>query len=395
MITRYSRPEMRAIWTDENKLKTWLQIELLASEALVKEGVVPRKDFAKIKAGCDKWFADLPGLVARQKELDIDVRREVRTTGDLVKLGPMDQEALARRPIEEFIPRSIQERRAEFIRGETAGTLGKPKYAVHRRDEFEAAFVEPFVVAAQRAGFPRGLNWLFIGPSGPHIIGKAANACAQAMGSPDCFTIDFDPRWAKKLPPGSFAWQRYVAHLEDQALTIVNSQNIGVLFSTPVLLENLGRRMTSPQRGAVRGLHLGGLAVSAAQRSVFQRLFPEAVILSGYGNTLFGMMPELAYSDHDGFSYYPHGHRLIVRVVALEGGADRDRLGGELDRGQRGQVVLSRLDETQLIVNLMERDSAVRCSPPSGAMSDGFLQDGLRDPQPIISPTVKPAVGLY
>ena len=60
MITRYSRPEMRAIWTDENKLKIWLQIELLASEALVKEGVVPAKDFKKIKAGCDKWFADLP-----------------------------------------------------------------------------------------------------------------------------------------------------------------------------------------------------------------------------------------------------------------------------------------------------------------------------------------------
>jgi len=36
MITRYSRPEMRAIWTDENKLRIWLQIELLASEALVQ-----------------------------------------------------------------------------------------------------------------------------------------------------------------------------------------------------------------------------------------------------------------------------------------------------------------------------------------------------------------------
>ena len=67
MITRYSRPEMRAIWTDENKLRIWLQIELLATEALVKDGIVPRKDFAKIKAGCEKWFADLPGLVARQK----------------------------------------------------------------------------------------------------------------------------------------------------------------------------------------------------------------------------------------------------------------------------------------------------------------------------------------
>jgi adenylosuccinate lyase len=58
---------MRAIWTDENKLRIWLQIELLASEALVKEGVVPARDFARIKAGCTKWLADLPGLVERQK----------------------------------------------------------------------------------------------------------------------------------------------------------------------------------------------------------------------------------------------------------------------------------------------------------------------------------------
>jgi adenylosuccinate lyase len=77
MITRYSRPEMRAIWTDENKLRVWLQIELLASEALVKQGLVPKADFAKIKAGADKWFADLPGLVARQKELEKTLNHDV------------------------------------------------------------------------------------------------------------------------------------------------------------------------------------------------------------------------------------------------------------------------------------------------------------------------------
>src|SRR6185436_2006407 len=70
MITRYSRPEMRAIWTDENKLRIWLQIELLASEALVKEGIVPEKDFAKLKKGAEQWLSDLPGLVARQRELE-------------------------------------------------------------------------------------------------------------------------------------------------------------------------------------------------------------------------------------------------------------------------------------------------------------------------------------
>jgi adenylosuccinate lyase len=77
MITRYSRPEMRAIWTDENKLRLWLQIELLASEALVKEKIVPARDFARIKAGCDRWFADLPGLVARQRELEKVLNHDV------------------------------------------------------------------------------------------------------------------------------------------------------------------------------------------------------------------------------------------------------------------------------------------------------------------------------
>ena len=61
---------MRGIWTDENKLKIWLQIELLASEALVKEGVVPEKDFAKIKAGAEQWNADPKGFVERAKEIE-------------------------------------------------------------------------------------------------------------------------------------------------------------------------------------------------------------------------------------------------------------------------------------------------------------------------------------
>src|SRR5215475_1191655 len=70
MIQRYSRPEMRAIWTDENKLQIWLKIELLASQALVKEGVVPEKDFAKIKAGAEQWVADPKGFVERAKEIE-------------------------------------------------------------------------------------------------------------------------------------------------------------------------------------------------------------------------------------------------------------------------------------------------------------------------------------
>ena len=68
---------MRAIWTDENKLRIWLQIELLASEALVRERVVPKADFARIKSGCDKWLKNLSGLVARQRELERTLNHDV------------------------------------------------------------------------------------------------------------------------------------------------------------------------------------------------------------------------------------------------------------------------------------------------------------------------------
>jgi adenylosuccinate lyase len=77
MIQRYSRPEMRGIWTDENRLRIWLLIELLASRALVKEGVVPAGDYERMKAGADVWFANLPGLVERQRELEKTLNHDV------------------------------------------------------------------------------------------------------------------------------------------------------------------------------------------------------------------------------------------------------------------------------------------------------------------------------
>ena len=68
---------MRAIWTDENKLNLWLQIEMHASEALVKEGIVPKADFTRMKSGAKKCFANLPGLVQRQKELERTLNHDV------------------------------------------------------------------------------------------------------------------------------------------------------------------------------------------------------------------------------------------------------------------------------------------------------------------------------
>ena len=50
MIQRYSRPAMREIWSEQRKLEIWLQIELIASEALCAEGLVPKSDLEQMKA---------------------------------------------------------------------------------------------------------------------------------------------------------------------------------------------------------------------------------------------------------------------------------------------------------------------------------------------------------
>ena len=49
MIERYSRPQMKKIWTDENKFNKWLQVEIAACEAWSEIGTVPKEAIPKIK----------------------------------------------------------------------------------------------------------------------------------------------------------------------------------------------------------------------------------------------------------------------------------------------------------------------------------------------------------
>src|SRR5437588_11722395 len=46
VIPRYTRPEMARIWSDENRFRTWLAVEVAATETLAEAGIVP-KDAAK------------------------------------------------------------------------------------------------------------------------------------------------------------------------------------------------------------------------------------------------------------------------------------------------------------------------------------------------------------
>ncbi len=49
MIERYTRPEMGAIWTEENRYNAWLEVEILACEAWAELGIIPKEDVQKIR----------------------------------------------------------------------------------------------------------------------------------------------------------------------------------------------------------------------------------------------------------------------------------------------------------------------------------------------------------
>src|SRR5208337_2071829 len=70
MIDRYSRPEMRALWSEEAKYQRWLEVEIAVCEVLAETGRIPTRAVEKIKA---KAGFDLARIEAVEREVRHDV----------------------------------------------------------------------------------------------------------------------------------------------------------------------------------------------------------------------------------------------------------------------------------------------------------------------------------
>ncbi len=70
MITRYSRPEMSSIWSDESKYNNWLRVEIAVCEAWAEYGRIPKKALRDIKK---KAAFDVDRINELEKELKHDV----------------------------------------------------------------------------------------------------------------------------------------------------------------------------------------------------------------------------------------------------------------------------------------------------------------------------------
>ena len=70
MLTRYTRPEMAEVWSEYNRYKCWLEVEILADEAWAALGEIPAEDVAKIRANAT---FDIDRILEIEKETRHDV----------------------------------------------------------------------------------------------------------------------------------------------------------------------------------------------------------------------------------------------------------------------------------------------------------------------------------
>ncbi|OGO46430.1 MAG: adenylosuccinate lyase [Chloroflexi bacterium RBG_16_64_32] len=82
MIERYTRPQMGRIWSEQNKLDKWLQVELAVCEAWAERGVIPRDAIPKLR---NARF-DLDAIARYLPEMHHDMTVFLRSLAD--SLGP-------------------------------------------------------------------------------------------------------------------------------------------------------------------------------------------------------------------------------------------------------------------------------------------------------------------
>jgi hypothetical protein len=218
-------------------------------------------------------------------------------------------------------------------------------------------------------GVPTGHDWLVLFPSGPHMAGELMRRQVTALGGAS-FMIDFDPRWVKQLIATGKADEAavYAEHLIDQAAFVLRTQDIGVLASTPPLLERLARRdeLVELVRDKVQAIQWGGAHMDADTRQLYRtEIFPGLTLVGGYGSTMVlgGATERPGLTDEDPCIFDPFSPCITFSVV------DPDT-GRRVEYGERGQVVMNHVSRSFLLPNNLERDMATRIRPLEGQVGD-------------------------
>ncbi len=332
--------------------------------------------------GCPFWLE-------RAGKLGWDPREKIRSFEDLGKLGGFQDEWLRGGPLQRWVPKGLAGEPLFVF--ETGGTTGIPKSRIAIAD-FRTDY-ELFSETLPDEHFPRGSNWLMLGPSGPRRLRLSVEHLAQYRGGV-CFCIDLDPRWVVKLIKKGWTehLQAYKDHCIDQAVTVLQAgHDVRCLFTTPKLLEALAFRLedmgTTIRQIGISGIFSGGTEFTPQwNRFAHEELLDGAYMTPTYGNTLMGLAASAPSGPENDYkiAYYAPQPRAVIEVVDFD---DHSKI---VDYGCTGRVRLTTLTKEFFIPGFLERDEGEREMP-----TESYPWDGISGVRPFHELAQTTTVGVY
>jgi len=332
--------------------------------------------------GCPFWLE-------KAGSLGFDPRKAVQCYEDLRKFPSFEDEWLRGGPIQRWIPQGLKGKPVYVF--ETGGTTGIPKSRM-QIDDWKTDY-EMFSATLPDDKFPKGSNWLMLGPSGPRRLRLAVEHLAQFRGG-ICFCVDLDPRWVVKLiKRGNMKeMEAYRDHVIDQALTILSAgHDVKCMFTTPKLLEALAMKLidqgSSIRQAGITGIFSGGTEFTPQwYRFAMDELLDGVFMTPTYGNTLMGLACGKPFDPADNYkiTYFAPQPRAAIEVVDFK---DYNQLVGY---GQTGRVKLTTLTRETFIPGFMERDEGERELP-----FDKYPWDGISGTRPFHEYAKTTTVGVY
>jgi phenylacetate-coenzyme A ligase PaaK-like adenylate-forming protein len=332
--------------------------------------------------GCPFWL----DFAAK---LGWDPRQEIKSFADLSRFPAFEDEWLRGGPVQRWIPKGLAGKPVFVF--ETGGTTGIPKTRVAFED-FRTDY-ELFSDTLPDEFFPKGSNWLMLGPSGPRRLRLAVEHLAQYRGG-ICFCVDLDPRWVIKLIKKGWTehLDAYKAHVIDQAVTILQAgHDVRCMFTTPKLLEGLALRLesmgTTIRQMGITGIFSGGTEFTPQwNRFAHEELLDGAYMTPTYGNTLMGLAASSpsGAAEHYKITYYAPQPRAVIEVVDFD---DPLRVVGY---GESGRVKLTTLTKEFFVPGFLERDEGEREAPCSL-----YPWDGISGVKPFRGVAQSTTVGVY
>src|SRR5688572_25014065 len=318
------------------------------------------------------------------KGLDWDPRTAIQTYKDLDRFGFFKDEWLRGGPVRRWVPKAYANK--PIYTFETGGSTGIPKSRINI-DDFRIDY-EMYSDTLPDEFFPKGSDWLMVGPSGPRRLRLAVEHLAQHRGG-ICFCVDLDPRWVIKLIKNRQMDQMeaYKRHVIDQALTLIKAHDtIECLFITPKLLEALAEKISLKQAG-IKGIVCGATEMTPQfHRWVREEVLGDIYSAPAYGTTLMGLAVHKPFDLADNYAiiYYPPRPRAILEVV------DPDNPMEVVGYGKTGRVRLTTLTKEFFMPRFLERDEAEREKP-----CETYPWDGVRNVRPFSRFQTSVTEGVY